>query len=49
MTLPPEVLGLFDTKVAPTALNSQFAGDDIAPCIIVLEEKIKELEDRKDK
>ena len=49
MTLPPEVLGLFDTKVAPAALNSQFAGDDIGPCITVLEEKIKELEDKKDK
>ena len=49
MTLPPEVLGLFDTRVAPAALNSQFAGDDIGPCIIVLEEKIKELEDKKDK
>ena len=47
MTLPPELLGLFDTKVAPAALNSQFAGDDIGPCIIVLEEKIKELEDKK--
>ena len=49
MTLSPEILGLFDTKVAPAALNSQFAGDDIGPCIIVLEEKIKELEDKKDK
>ena len=49
MTLPPEVLGLFDSKVAPAALNSQFAGDDIGPCITVLEEKIKELEDKKDK
>lgn len=47
MTLPPEVLGLFDTKVAPAALNSQFAGDDIGPCIIVLEDLIKELEDNK--
>lgn len=45
LTLPPEVLGLFDTKVAPAALNSQFAGDDIGPCIQVLEERIKELQD----
>lgn len=42
-TLPPEVLGLFDTEVARAALNPQFAGDDILPCIQVLEEKIKEL------
>jgi len=49
MTLPPEVLGLFDRKVAPAALNSQFAGEDIGPCIIVLENKIKELEEKKDK
>ena len=48
-TLPPEVLGLFDTKVARAALNPQFAGDDIGPCIQVLEEKIKELDDIKDK
>lgn len=39
-TLPPEVLGLFDTKVAPAALNVQFAGDDINKCIEVLEELI---------
>jgi len=43
-TLPPEALGLFDTKVAPAALNPQFAGEDILPCIQVLEEKIIELE-----
>lgn len=42
-TLPPEVLGLFDTKVARAALSPQFAGEDILPCIQVLEEKIKEL------
>ena len=48
-TLPPEVLGLFDSKVAPAALNSQFAGEDILPCIQILDEKIKELEDKKDK
>ena len=40
-TLPPEVLGLFDTKVAPAALNAQFAGDDINKCIEVLEEEIR--------
>ena len=40
-TLPPEVLGLFDTKVAPAALNTQFAGDDINKCIEVLEEQIR--------
>ena len=49
MNLPPVVLGLFDSKVAPAALNSQFAGDDICPCIQVLEEKIKELDDKKNK
>lgn len=49
VTLPPEVLGLFDSKVAPDALNSQFASEDIGPCIIVLEEKIKELEKNKGK
>ena len=49
MNLPPVVLGLFDSKVAPAALNSQFAGDDIGPCIQVLEEKIKELDDKKNK
>lgn len=43
-TLPPEILGLFDTKVARAALNPQFAGDDILPCIHVLDDKIKELE-----
>lgn len=43
-TLPPEVLGLFDTKVARAALNPQFAGDDIGPCIKVLEEEIKKME-----
>ena len=48
-TLPPEVLGLFDVNVAPAALNPQFAGDDIGPCIIVLEKKINELEDNKKK
>ena len=42
-TLPSEVLGLFDSKVARAALSPQFAGDDILPCIQVLEEKIKEL------
>ncbi len=49
MTLSPEVLGFFDSKVALDALNSQFAGDDICPCIQVLEEKIKELDDKKNK
>lgn len=49
MTLSPEVLGLFDSKVAPAALNTQFASEDIRPCIIVLEEKIKELENNKGK
>ena len=49
MTLSPEVLGLFDRKVALDALNSQFASEDIRPCIIVLEEKIKELENNKGK
>ncbi len=44
-TLPPEILGLFDIKVASAALNSQFAGDDIGPCIDVLEEIIKEMKD----
>ena len=44
VTLPPEVLGLFDTKVACAALNPQFAGDDIGPCIKVLEEEIKKME-----
>lgn len=47
--LPSEILGLFDSKVAPAALNSQFAGEDIGPCIIVLEDTIKELEDKRDK
>ena len=42
-TLPSELLGLFDTKVERAALNSQFAGDDIGPCIDVLEEIIKEM------
>ena len=41
VTLPPEVLGLFDTKVARAALNPQFAGDDIGPCIKILDEIIK--------
>lgn len=51
MNLSPEVLGLFDSdsKVALDALNSQFASEDIRPCIIVLEEKIKELDDKKNK
>lgn len=44
-TLPPEILGLFDSEVAYAALNPQFAGDDIGPCIRVLEKKIKEIED----
>ena len=43
-TLPPEVLGLFDTKVERAALSSQFAGDDIGSCIDVLEDVIKEME-----
>ena len=29
--LPPEVLGLFDSKVAPVALNPQFAGETSSP------------------
>ena len=45
-TLPPEVLGLFDIEVAPAALNSQFAGDDIGKCIVVLEEIINQLDNR---
>ncbi len=45
-TLPPEVLGLFDIEVAPAAFNSQFAGEDIGKCIVVLEEMINQLEDR---
>lgn len=43
-TLPPEILGLFDTKVAPAALNVQFAGDDIADCIKVLDEMISKMD-----
>lgn len=42
-TLPPEILGLFDVEVERGALNAQFAGDDIGPCIDVLDERIKEL------
>lgn len=42
-TLPSEILGLFDIKVSPAALNSQFAGDDIGPCIEVLEELIQDM------
>ena len=42
-TLPPEILGLFDVEVERGALNAQFAGDDIGPCIDVLEKRIKEL------
>lgn len=43
-TLPPEILGLFDIEVERGALNAQFAGDDIGPCIDVLEKKIKEMD-----
>ena len=42
-TLPSEILGLFDVEVERGALNAQFAGDDIGPCIDVLDERIKEL------
>lgn len=41
-TLPPEILGLFDIEIERGALNAQFAGDDIGPCIEVLEKIIKE-------
>ena len=42
-TLPSDVLGLFDAKVALDALCFQFAGDDIGRCIKVLDEEIKNL------
>lgn len=44
--LPPEILGLFDIEVKRGALNAQFAGDDIGPCIDVLDERIKELSNK---
>lgn len=37
-SLPSEVLGYLDTKVASSALNYQWVRDDIGPCIKALKE-----------
>lgn len=42
-TLPPDILGLFDTEVERGALNAQFAGDDIGHSIEVLENEINRI------